>query len=191
MSVSIPSPTNPVSASPVPRKSWILASVGLISIVFAITSIWFGMRDVLEVGGYCAEGGPYVIAQECPQGSEALMLVGFPMLAIGIGLAIFGLLKLGKAAILMLFLAWPALFLSLAWNFWQYGLNPPAGMSSPQIGWLVCGFLFTAMGFPVILLLPKMIGLLDPDRRGPVLAMFALSAVAGVIAGIWFASAVA
>jgi hypothetical protein len=44
-------------------------------------------------------------------------------------------------------LTWPALFLSLGYNFWDYGLNPP-GVNAPDIvwGWIICGMLFFLMG---------------------------------------------
>jgi hypothetical protein len=42
-------------------------------------------------------------------------------------------------------LAWPALFLSLGWNFWEYGLDPPGG-DGVDAGWIVCGVIFVLMG---------------------------------------------
>src|SRR6266542_3438225 len=42
-------------------------------------------------------------------------------------------------------LAWPALFLSLGWNFLVYGIDPPLG-DSPAWGWLVCAVVFGLMG---------------------------------------------
>ena len=40
--------------------------------------------------------------------------------------------------------AWSALFLALGWNFLDYGFDAPGGGTSA--GWLVCGFVFVAMG---------------------------------------------
>jgi hypothetical protein len=42
-------------------------------------------------------------------------------------------------------LAWPALFLSLGYNFWAYGLDAP-GETGAVVGWIVCGVLFVLMG---------------------------------------------
>src|SRR4051794_21387719 len=42
-------------------------------------------------------------------------------------------------------LAWPALFLSLGYNFWDYGLDAP-GEQGANAGWIVCGVLFVLMG---------------------------------------------
>jgi hypothetical protein len=42
-------------------------------------------------------------------------------------------------------LLWPALFISLGWNFLEYGFDPPFGEGLAW-GWLVCGVLFMLMG---------------------------------------------
>jgi hypothetical protein len=49
-------------------------------------------------------------------------------------------------------MTWSALFLSLGWNFWEYGLA-----DGPVWGWIICGVVFVLMGG-----LPLM-GLLDRD----------------------------
>ena len=56
----------------------------------------------------------------------------------------------------LVFLAWPALFLSLGWNFLEYGFFPPEG--GWVWSWLFCGVLFVLMGA-----VPLVIG----DRRLP------------------------
>jgi hypothetical protein len=45
-------------------------------------------------------------------------------------------------------LAWPGLFLSLGWNFLEYGIAPPAdlGADGPEWGWVIPGLMFVAMG---------------------------------------------
>jgi hypothetical protein len=48
--------------------------------------------------------------------------------------------------------AWSALFLSLGWNFFEYGFDAPGGGTSA--GWIVCGVVFAVMGgVPLVLLL--------------------------------------
>lgn len=42
--------------------------------------------------------------------------------------------------------AWPALFLSLGWNFLEFGLNPPGPESGLVWGWLICAIVFGLMG---------------------------------------------
>jgi hypothetical protein len=46
----------------------------------------------------------------------------------------------------LVFLAWPALFLSLGWNFLDYGFFPPEGADGWVWSWIFCGVLFVIMG---------------------------------------------
>ena len=39
--------------------AYLLGTAGL---AFSISLLWLGMRVVMGVGGFCAEGGPFVIA---------------------------------------------------------------------------------------------------------------------------------
>ena len=44
-------------------------------------------------------------------------------------------------------LAWPALFLSLGWNFLEFGLKPPGAEPGELAwGWLICAVVFGLMG---------------------------------------------
>ena len=43
-------------------------------------------------------------------------------------------------------LAWPALFLSLGWNFLEFGFDPPGEDDGLVWGWIVCGVVFWLMG---------------------------------------------
>jgi hypothetical protein len=114
------------------------------------------MRAVMDVGGFCAEGGPYEIQTHCPQGVAVLL-----------PLAIFG--GIGAAALMawkgaqiggvhagLVALAWPALFISLGWNFLEYALFPPPPDSGIVWGWLIPGVIFVIMGaVPLVGLLPS------------------------------------
>jgi hypothetical protein len=118
--------------------------VGVAGLAFCITLLWFGMRAVLDIGGFCASGGPYVIAEACPDAVIATtplsILGGF----LAVGLMLWGAAGLGPGWIGTVFLAWPALFISLGWNFLQYGFFPPA--DGWVWSWIICGALFVAMG---------------------------------------------
>jgi hypothetical protein len=103
------------------------------------------MRAVLNVGGYCAEGGAYVIAQHCPDGAALLI-----PLAVFAGLGSAGLVG-WKGAVLggpwagLVLLAWPGLFISLGWNFLEFAFFPPDS-SGIELGWLIPGVIFVIMG---------------------------------------------
>ena len=60
------------------------ASVGIGGLALCITLVFLGMRAVMDVGGACADGGPYVSAQSCPDGSTPALLLGI------FGLFLFG-----------------------------------------------------------------------------------------------------
>ena len=111
----------------------------------ALTSLYIGMRHVMRTqGGFCASGGPYVIAHQCSASDVKLIMAGiFGMLFAGAALMI-GLAML-KGPVLAAGLAmWAALFGALGWNFLSLGFNPPPGQSGAG-GWIVCGVVFWLM----------------------------------------------
>ena len=118
--------------------------LGIAGLAFCIALLWLGMRAVMDLGGFCASGGPYEIAVECPDAVIATtplsILGGF----LAAGLIIWGAAGLPGAWMSLVFLAWPALFLSLGWNFLEYGFFPPEG--GWVWSWLFCGVLFVLMG---------------------------------------------
>ena len=161
--------------------------VGLAGLCAALTMLFWSMRAVMEIGGSCASGNvPYETTRPCPQGTGWMMTS-----SIFGGLFMLGLYAVSAAGgPSLLPLAWPALFLSLGWNFFEYGVDPPFG-SGVAPGWLVCGVLFALMGgLPLLLLLnsgwlqslftgKEMAGV----PRGAILAFQAVAIVAGTWAG--------
>ena len=127
--------------------AWLLvAAAGLAA---CITLLFLGMRAVMDIGGACADGGPFVSAQPCPEGVALLMPLGM------LGLFGFGAVgfwagaRVGGAWAALPLLAWPALFLSLGWNFLEFGLAPPPELGpdgGPVWGWLIPGVIFVLMG---------------------------------------------
>jgi hypothetical protein len=130
--------------------------LGIAGLAACLTLIFLSMRAVMDVGGFCAEGGPYEIQTHCPEGTVLLL-----------PLSIFG--GLGSAALVgwkgsqiggpfgaLVALAWPALFISLGWNFLEYGLWPPGDDGGIVWGWLIPGVIFEVMGIlPLLGLLPS------------------------------------
>ena len=123
------------------RTPGVFLSLG--GVAAGITLLFLGMRSVMEIGGVCAEGGPFVPRQPCPDGVPGLMVGGIWGGIICVGLYFWQSIK-AKAPSLVAF-AWPALFLSLGWNFFEFGIDPPGDVGLAW-SWLICGVLFVLMG---------------------------------------------
>jgi hypothetical protein len=123
------------------RALWILGS--LFAVSAGITLLYLGMRAVMDIGGACASGGPFVPVRPCPEGVPALMIGG---IWVGMLAAFaYGAATIGSGIPSFVGLFWPALFMSLGWNFLQYAFDPPLG-DPPVWGWLIPGILFELMG---------------------------------------------
>jgi hypothetical protein len=130
--------------------------VGVAGLAACLTLVWFGMRAVMNVGGFCAEGGPYVIDTPCPEGVPIVMVLSiFGLFGFG-GLMTWKGQLIGGAYAGLVALAWPALFISLGWNFLEYAIKPPEPDYGIVWGWLIPGILFVVMGAaPLVMLLPS------------------------------------
>jgi len=120
--------------------------VGIVLGTMSITLLFLGMRAVMDVGGACAEGGPYVSAQPCPEGVPLAMIGGMFGLFGAAGLIVLFGSQVGKGAMAIVALGWPALFLSLGLNFMDYAFHPPDTAATPVWGWLIPGVLFWLIG---------------------------------------------
>jgi hypothetical protein len=112
----------------------------IFAVAFCITCLYHGMRGVMRLGGMVASGGPYAIEHPAPS------WVWVMPLAIVVGMACFflNLFSSDEDGVNLMPLAWPALFLSLGWNFLEFAFAPPGGGFA--WGWLVCGVVFVLMG---------------------------------------------
>lgn len=138
--------------------------VGVFVFAAGLTLTFESMRAVMDVGGSCGSGGPYVVRQQCPEGT-GLIVVGIFAGLLGTALVVAGTFRNGPQ--LWVF-AWPALFIALGWNFLVYGLDPPPPEEGLAWGWLVCGVLFFLMGgVPLLLVLWKPKATLWGDRPTP------------------------
>jgi hypothetical protein len=130
--------------------------VGTLALVAAcITVVFLAMRSVMDIGGFCADGGPYAIETHCPAGVPGLLMGG---IWIGVIAAFLYAWQAPKAgAVSLAGFLWPALFLSLGWNFLEYGVSPPfdGGLAW---GWLIPGVLFVLMGgLPLLWVVPALV----------------------------------
>ena len=112
------------------------------ALIAGVTLAWlyYGMRIVMDVGGSCADGGPYVSAQPCPDGTW-MMAVGMPVMMLTIIPAT--LLAVTSSTPIPIFPMWAVLFTSLGANFLEYGFADP---KSPD--WIACGIVFVLMAAP-------------------------------------------
>ncbi len=113
-----------------------------------MTMLWSGMRLVLGVGGACAQGGAYEIATPCPDGVVAMVPLG--ILGSIVALGIYLIVTPGPRGVVAL--AWPALFVSLGYNFLEFAFDPPAPAHAPVWGWLIPGVVFVVMGLGPLML---------------------------------------
>jgi hypothetical protein len=152
----------------------------------ALTWTFFAMRAVMDVGGSCADGGPYVSSQPCP-GGAALIAIAIPVMLITAMAGSAAALSLNAPNLLIPM--WGVLFGSLGWNFLE------AGITGPYLvwGWIVCGVVFELMALPALLAILASIktAVLPPDRPPPgsgsrwwVPAYAALGAI-GFLFGAW------
>jgi hypothetical protein len=186
MSVGVPVATSRRWLGPVGTVVCVLVAV------IGLTWTFFAMRAVMNVGGSCVDGGPYVSAQSCP-GGAGLMAVAIPAMLVAA--------MAGSAAAIsvdapnLLLPMWGLLFGSLGWNFLEFAL----GDSGIVWGWLVCGVLFWLMAAPAVLAMALAIwrAVVPQDPLPPgtgsrwwVPAYVALGAV-GFLFGAWSFAALA
>jgi hypothetical protein len=111
----------------------------------SITLLFLGMRAVMAIGGACADGGPFVPVRPCPDGVPLAMTAATFGLFGSVGLIVLFGSRFGGGWGGLALLGWPALFISLGWNFLEFGVRPP-GDDGPAWGWLICGVVFVIMG---------------------------------------------
>lgn len=159
--------TQRMAPAPDPRlRNVLLLAIGVGGLVLCITIMFLGMRAVMDIGGVCAEGGPFVPRQACPDGAPLALFLG------SFGLFAFGALALGAGQVVggwgwTAGLAWTGLFAALGWNFLEYGIIDPPDGETIIWGWLIPGILFELMAFgPVVLAIGAIRSGLSAGVRG-------------------------
>jgi len=135
-----------LSPPPPPRFNiggLLLACAGAAGMTLSITVLFKGMALIMMTeGGFVASGGPYEIAHPAP---EWIWILPVSILALFVFGGISMFVSSRKWGINLIFFAWIALFLSLGWNFWRFGLTSPFD-GGLEWGWIVCGAVFWLMG---------------------------------------------
>lgn len=136
-----------------PFLSYLGLILGSAGFPACLTCLFLGMRGVMRLGGFVASGGPYEIAHPAP---DWVWVVPVSIIAgiIFVFIQHFQAKKTGGLS--FLFLAWPALFLSLGYNFMEFTFTFQKG--HVVWAWLICGILFIVMGgVPLLIVLSTMI----------------------------------
>ena len=135
----------------------LVAFAGATAFTACLLALAGGMRDVMVTdGGFCASGGPYVIAHQCSNADIRLIMIGIFGALIAAGFYAGGSAGLGSRAASAGLLLWAALFGTLGWNFVSTGRSGFTGV-------LFTGVLFLAMA--VGGLIPLLSRLADDLRK--------------------------
>lgn len=146
----------------------LLLAFGAAGTALSITLMFLGMRAVMDIGGACADGGPYVPVQSCPDGVALVMvLASFGLFAFG-GIATWYGMRVGGIWTAAPLFAWAGLFLSLGWNFIDYGIVDPPADEGVIWGWAIPGVMFIAMGAaPLVFAAPVLGSIRRPTPESP------------------------
>jgi hypothetical protein len=139
-----------MAATPAPTNDRRIVDVRTLAVLFvfsfSLTLLYQGMRGLQAMGGYASTGGPYLVTRPAP-GWTWVLYAAIPLLIVSLG-AVFALLR-RKPGTSLLYLCWPAAFLSPGWNFVEFGMRG----SAPDGIDLVAGGLFILLGLvPLIVL---------------------------------------
>jgi hypothetical protein len=130
--------------------------------IVALVSAYRGMRDVMRTsGGFCASGGPYVVAHQCSSSDVKLILFGVFGMLLAAVLVTVGLALCRGPLLAAALLMWTCLFGALGWNFLQLGFNPPRDVGGGG-AWIACGVVFELMALGG--LIPALIVLVSGAR---------------------------
>ena len=127
-----------------------------------VTILFLAQRAVIEVGGVCAEGSPYVSQRPCPKGVAWLTLASIWGTLVFCALYAWQTIK-HEVFPRFLALVWSVAYFALAWNFLEFGVNPP-GDDGVSWTWLACALIFIVAGaVPLYLAVPAFISTFKRD----------------------------
>lgn len=120
----------------------------VLGFTLCLTILYLGMRGVLKLGGFVASGGPYEIAHPAPSWIWTMpvsIFAGFFFVIL------YWRCSRRVGGVNSILMAWSALFISLGYNFFEFGFNPPGMDQGVAWAWIICGVLFWLMGAPPLI----------------------------------------
>jgi hypothetical protein len=142
----------------------VLIIIGAGAFAACLRSVLAGVRDVMiNDGGSCGNGGPYVTNRPCSTGDIRLLLIGIIGGLIAAAVFAGGTSRISRSAPSAGLVAWVAAFGALGWNFVSLVINPPAGQGR-SVGYLISGIVFLALA--VGGLAPLLSGIIGDLRQG-------------------------
>ena len=119
------------------------------AVTMALTVLFLSMRAVLEIGGSCGSSGTGL--RPCPGHVAGLLPAAIWGGLIFAGLYVWQCVKHHVPSFVSLL--WPALFISLGANFFDYAFDG----GTIAAGFLICGVVFVLMGgFPLLYAIPHL-----------------------------------
>lgn len=140
--------------------------LGVLLFFAALTQLWLVMRVVMAVGGFCAEGGPYLVTTPCPKGLSIFAPLSIIVLIAARGLYLSAQFSKGPK---WDFLFWTILFISLGWNFMEFAFTGEGVV----IGDLIPGIIFMLIGLVPFLIMRSELSRIifgeadEPDVKTP------------------------
>ena len=117
--------------------------------VVALTVLYESMRAVMSIGGSCGSSGTGL--PSCPGHTAGLLPAAIWGGLIFAALYVWQCVKHHVPSFVSLL--WPALFLSLGYNFFDYAFKG----SGVEAGFLICGIVFGLMGgLPLVWAIPHL-----------------------------------
>jgi hypothetical protein len=140
----------------------LLCLAGVAGIAAGITLLALDGRALMDIGGFCAEGGPYVIQTHCPHNSDIIFLLGFLGGGAAILLAAWKSSAIGVGGGTVFLLAFAAAFGVIGLESILGGFDPPGDEPGWAWGWLIMGFVFVTAALVPLVLVALSARLLSP-----------------------------
>lgn len=137
-----------MTSRPIDAPIWryVGSAASWVIFAFSFTVFCLSIFAVLQVGGTCASGGPYVIAIQCPDDTGFFSLTG---VYGGLGAVFLALLVARGFGTRLVVLAWPILFLTLSLPFVLVGAGT---FVEGGAVFLIIGLVFVVMALiPLVL----------------------------------------